>query len=359
MNNNIYIYGTGLTARHAHEVLVKEGFSIRAFLNRSIELKSSISDLGEVLMYNSIQLTNSIKSDSTVIVAIMNTAGDIRKVMKNLRIEGFGEIIPYAKLPDMFPDSFEFLYYEPISRYMERKRYVEEARRVLVDSKCDKRSIEVFDALDCFRRTLNYDVLPILDKKENQYLEKTIEGYLTPSMLYVDCGAFVGDTYESLITCIDENKLVLEKYIGIEADLSNYLELEKCINKSTRHFNCELYNVAVCEKEQDLHFRNDGSTASSIVKESDTVVKGKAIDDLGIIPTHIKMDIEGAETAALLGAEKTIRKYKPRLAICTYHTPEDFYNIILLINSWNLGYRFEYRVYEDAGVDSVLYAVFD
>ncbi len=47
-------------------------------------------------------------------------------------------------------------------------------------------------------------------------------------------------------------------------------------------------------------------------------IETRTID--GIIPeddrvTIIKMDVEGAEYEALLGAERTIKMYKPRLAI--------------------------------------------
>jgi hypothetical protein len=35
------------------------------------------------------------------------------------------------------------------------------------------------------------------------------------------------------------------------------------------------------------------------------------------------MDIEGAERHALRGAAKLLREFAPRLAICTYHNPED------------------------------------
>jgi FkbM family methyltransferase len=41
----------------------------------------------------------------------------------------------------------------------------------------------------------------------------------------------------------------------------------------------------------------------------------------------IKMDIEGEETNALLGAKKTIIEHKPILAISIYHNPKDFFEI--------------------------------
>lgn len=37
----------------------------------------------------------------------------------------------------------------------------------------------------------------------------------------------------------------------------------------------------------------------------------------------IKMDIEGAEVKAIAGAQATIRRFKPRLAIATEHKPDD------------------------------------
>ena len=67
-------------------------------------------------------------------------------------------------------------------------------------------------------------------------------------------------------------------------------------------------------------------------------VETKTIDDY--LPenekvTLIKMDIEGAEYEALKGAEKTIKKYQPRLAISIYHNPDDYWRICEVIHSFN------------------------
>lgn len=54
----------------------------------------------------------------------------------------------------------------------------------------------------------------------------------------------------------------------------------------------------------------------------------------------IKMDIEGAELPALHGAEKTIRRHRPKLAICVYHSLEDFVDVPAYLVSLGLEYDF-------------------
>lgn len=71
----------------------------------------------------------------------------------------------------------------------------------------------------------------------------------------------------------------------------------------------------------------------------------------------IKMDIEGSEYHALIGAKETIRRYKPQLAICIYHKPEDIIQLPELILEYNPSYTLFLRHYTTKSDDTVLYAV--
>jgi len=98
------------------------------------------------------------------------------------------------------------------------------------------------------------------------------------------------------------------------------------------------------------------------ISEKANVVNTATIDELvneGKIEKvdFIKMDIEGAETEALKGAEKTIRKFKPKLAICLYHSEKDFKDIPEFIKNLNLGYKFYFNHYTMHAEESVLFCI--
>lgn len=66
----------------------------------------------------------------------------------------------------------------------------------------------------------------------------------------------------------------------------------------------------------------------------------KLVTELGLPRVDfIKMDIEGAEKKAVSGARETIRKFRPRMAICTYHQADDPVQIPNEVRSIEPGYR--------------------
>lgn len=59
----------------------------------------------------------------------------------------------------------------------------------------------------------------------------------------------------------------------------------------------------------------------------------------------IKMDIEGYEMAALMGATNTMKRYKPALAIAVYHDLENAKKCAEIIMTANPQYKVEFRGY--------------
>lgn len=73
----------------------------------------------------------------------------------------------------------------------------------------------------------------------------------------------------------------------------------------------------------------------------------------------IKMDIEGAELNALIGAKQVLNKYKPKLAISIYHNFEHFFKIPNFIKSLNLNYKFYLDHFTTHNEETILFAKVD
>ena len=60
----------------------------------------------------------------------------------------------------------------------------------------------------------------------------------------------------------------------------------------------------------------------------------------------IKADIEGAERLMLTGAKETMARFKPRLAICSYHLPDDPQILATIIKEANPTYQIDQRKFK-------------
>ena len=87
-------------------------------------------------------------------------------------------------------------------------------------------------------------------------------------------------------------------------------------------------------------------------------VQVRALDGLDIpAPTFIKLDVEGFEAKALAGARNIISAFKPKLAICAYHKPEDLIVLPQTIKELHPDYKLYLRKHSYTYDDLVLYAV--
>ena len=178
------------------------------------------------------------------------------------------------------------------------------------------------------------------------------ELYLKDKEVFVDGGAYDGDTYADCI----KRGVNFGKYYAFEPDTSNY---ERLLNACKEDDRCVCKKEGLYSEEKTLKFSLSGDMSSKVVDLSEgyTEVQVTNIDKSAGDATFIKLDIEGSEVDALKGAVDTIRKNTPKLAICAYHKMEDVFKIPLLIKEINKDYRIFYRIHQnDWCRDLILYA---
>ncbi|MDR1159372.1 MAG: FkbM family methyltransferase [Syntrophomonadaceae bacterium] len=216
----------------------------------------------------------------------------------------------------------------------------------------DKRSKEIFKHV-LTARISGRDSLPEEVIDECQYFDPDIVK-LTEAEVFLDCGAYDGDT---ILAFIEKTDGKIHSAYGFEIDQENFRLLQKAIRPFDNIFavdcGCYSYNGVV-------NFSSGFGISSMIDEKGEETVKVCRLDDFmkdKVPPTFIKMDIEGAEISALQGAEFIIKNYKPLLAICIYHKPDDIWEIPLYIKSLCPEYRLYIRAYSDLLKEFILYAV--
>ena len=114
--------------------------------------------------------------------------------------------------------------------------------------------------------------------------------------------------------------------------LDNINVVQKALGKSSGEttFNYSIENL------MGSHRTAVGSNMKVEEISIDDYVRENAIKKINFI----KMDIEGAERYALEGAKETIAKWKPCLAICIYHLPDDPAVIRAIIENIRNDYSF-------------------
>lgn len=101
-----------------------------------------------------------------------------------------------------------------------------------------------------------------------------------------------------------------------------------------------------------VSLKKEPGTAQALTLSIDDLVEREGLDKVDFV----KMDIEGAELSALKGAERTLRAFRPTLAISAYHREEDLVNIPAYIDGLKLGYEFLLDHFTIYNAETVLFA---
>ena len=186
------------------------------------------------------------------------------------------------------------------------------------------------------------------------------------SEVFIDVGCFTGDTIEEYLNCKGNT---FHQIYSFEPDKVSFSQAENNIKSLCERYHIErdrihLFPYGVGGKTAEGVFRRFEETegagskfVTGMVNDEKTETKIVALDDFlqdGF--SLLKADVESYEYQVLLGAEKSIRKYRPKLAICLYHNTFDFIQIPKLVKQMVSDYKLYIRQHAASWYDTVLYA---
>ena len=258
------------------------------------------------------------------------------------------KLVPYyLKIKGIIAPEFVYGAKEDVIHF-----YAQNAERVdtVANMLADEKSKNTYLGIIKFRQTHSKKDFP------SQYYEKTQyfieEMKLSKDEVFIDCGAYIGDTIDEFLKHCPEYKQI----VAFEPELRNFKKISKKHNNSK----ITLINAGAYDKDGIVDFKGVGGTGTIIAGGGVMSIQVKTIDNLNLEKvTFIKMDIEGAEMNALKGAEKTILRDKPKLAICIYHSEEDMICIAEYIHNLVPEYKLYVRQHNSYPIiyETVLYAI--
>ena len=149
---------------------------------------------------------------------------------------------------------------------------------------------------------------------------------------FLDLGAYNGDTVREFVGLVPDFSAIT----AVEPDPKSFKKLQTVENEKIR-----LVNAAVSDTVGTVLFNTKASRGSTLGEGSP--IPSVSVDSLAESGSfdYIKFDVEGAELLAILGAEKTILRDKPKMRIAAYHKSEDYFTLPLAVHK----IRPDYKIY--------------
>ena len=338
----VVILGAAEEGERLLELCAAQGIVVRAIVDDNPERQ------GRQLMEHVVTSVDSLENigrETPVIIA----SHRVLKAYERMKRMEFSSVAPFALLevldPSMFPPHMFY------TRLLEdlvdhRERYL-----ALRNCFCDERSIDVLDAIIGYRLTLDPEILaPIIEW--DLYAPSNLIEY-GDDEVYVDGGSYDGDTIRLFL---DRVQGQCTRVIAFEPDRGTYDRLKANFSGNAK---VETVNAGLHRRAGTLRFDNAGTRGSIFSDVGQFEIPVVGLDETlnGDRVTFIKMNIEGSECEALRGAQESIQRWGPKLAISVYHNPFDLWQLPEEILKIRADYQFYLRQHDGGIIETVLYAL--
>jgi FkbM family methyltransferase len=347
----IVLFGAGNLGRRTLSLLRGRGIAVAAFTDNNPDLWGGLIEGVQVL--SPADASSRFAGDGLAVVTIWRGEGghDFCVTRDGLRKLGWRRVESFIPLFwGLAADALPYITIDLPSKVIEAKD------RVLAASALwsDYRSLRDYVAQIRWRITGDFTALSPVD--HHQYFAEDVL-HVRPDEVFIDCGAFNGDTLLEVLQRAGSWRL----YHAFEPDPASYAALQAVVKAlpATLAERVCLHPAAVADCRRAARFSATGTEAASLSLAGECQVDCLSIDEVCTepLPTFIKMDVEGAEAAALAGSSGVIRDSHPLLAVAAYHKQADLWELPHLIHTLGADYRLFLRLHGGEGFKTVLYAV--
>jgi FkbM family methyltransferase len=351
LGDSVWIYGSGTFSVEMAEKALQLGIQIAGVIDH---LPGNVEIRGRT--YFSQNLDELVLPDnSNILLGVCNLHGDLRKIRAFILAAcGSANIISPVEFVRIISESGlsleKYWLGEGIGFYHKNSNDIEAFRGMLADQE----SLDLYDSILNYRKYGNIEDVPIPEPLSKQYLP---DGLATPprDLRMLDLGACQG---ENLDFFLSEGHM-FNFGLFVEPDIKNFELLVQRI-RDLGLLNVVALPLAAWSSNITLTFDGESNASSHISNAGQVHVQAIKVDDM--VGTnrinYIKMDIEGAEMEALIGASSVLLRDLPHLAISIYHKPEDLWTLGTFIDSLCKNkYNFFLRNYGHQTFDTLLYAI--
>jgi len=349
---SIYIFGAARLGRNCAACCKRKGIQVLGFLDNRESIQGDVID--GITVYSLQDYLNTGVEEPIVIASL--TYWDA--IDRQLRDNGITSFLHYSIFniwdPLTFP-AFNDGFIEIINETVDNYGAYQQMRAKMTDD----RSQQILDELVRFRLSLD---ISCTRKAYALSRPEISEPYFDPDIVslhdgevFVDGGAYLGETSVSFIRHMSLQGRVYKHIYLIEPDMQLLQAAETQLKEFAEITFCA---AGLSDKCELSGFDRTGDTGGTVNPEGDTELTLQTIDKIvNKTATFIKLDIEGYEEQALLGAAGTIRDCKPKLAVSAYHKCGDLLKLWSVVNEIRNDYKIYVRHYTPGVFDTVLYFV--
>ncbi|MCP9440094.1 MAG: FkbM family methyltransferase [Nitrospira sp.] len=191
---------------------------------------------------------------------------------------------------------------------------------------------------------------------EDRYFIDPVRRVLRSSERFLDAGAHHGQVIARWLELVGNQCGAI---MAVEPDRENVAQLKRWAATLPQMIRDHMVirECALASETGRKPYSHGWDFSSRLAVSADGEASTLRIDDLDFPLTFGKIHVEGGELDALHGGVETIRRYRPILAVTTYHNADGVWRIPHFLMETLSDYQYFMRLHGWCGTGAVVYAV--